>query len=440
MGPHPTQYVEIGGAQVAYQTTGDGPGDLVWCYGLGGQVDLIRQLPSHVDLLRRLETVRRVIVFDRRGSGASDPVPLNAIPTWEVFAEDLTAVLDATGSKSAAVIGTDETGPISILFATMHPERVSHLVLINTTARYLEAHDYDIGVSQAFADFMVELFRTRWGSEDLVRMVVPAQADDVEVSGWAQMMRASATPAAAAAQLEYVLHNMDVRPFLPLVQTPTLIIHSADAPFPSVDHARYLAANIPHATLIEYPVSSLVLSPEPSAADIVEFLTGERQVEIDRVLTTVLFTDIVGSTQRAAAMGDQRWRSLLDAHDRALREQIRRFKGREVKTIGDGFVVSFDGPARAIRCAVAINEAMHTLDVDLRMGLHTGECEVRGEDLGGLAVHIAARIGALANAREILVSSTLKDLVIGSGIEFTERGDFDLRGVPGTWRLFAVAS
>ena len=439
MDSYVTRYVEIGGSQVAYQVTGDGSADLVWSYGLGGQVDLIRQLPSHDDFMRRLEAFRRVIVFDRRGSGASDPVPLNAIPTWEVFAEDLTGVLDATDSKSAAVIGTDETGPISILFAAMHPERVSHLVLINTTARYLEADDYDIGVSPAVADSVVELFRTRWGSEDLVRMVIPPQADAVEVTGWAQMMRASATPASAAAQMDYVLHNLDVRAFLPLVQPPTLIIHAADAPFPSVEHARYLAARIPDATLIEYPGSSLVLGPEPGAADVVEFLTGERHVEIDRVLATVLFTDIVGSTQRAASMGDQRWHSLLDAHDRALREQIRRFKGRELKTIGDGFVVSFDGPARAIRCAIAINDAMRSLGIDLRVGLHTGECEVRGDDLGGLAVHIAARIGALADAREILVSGALKDLVIGSGIEFTERGDFDLKGVPGSWRLFTVA-
>lgn len=437
MESHPTQYVEIGGAQVAYQVTGIGSADLVWSYGLGGQVDLIRQLPSHDDFMRRLEAVRRVIVFDRRGSGASDPVPLNAIPTWEVFAEDLTGVLDATGSKSAAVIGTDETGPISVLFAAMHPERVSHLVLINTTARYLEDDDYDVGVSPAVAESVVELFRTRWGSEDLVRMVLPPQADAVELTGFAQMMRASATPFAAATQMDYVLQNMDVRAFLPLVQTPTLIIHAANAPFPSVEHARYLAAHIPDATLIEYAGSHLVLGPA-GAADVVEFLTGERDVEIGRVLATVLFTDIVGSTQRAAAMGDQRWRSLLDTHDRVLREQIRRFKGREIKTIGDGFVVSFDGPARAICCARAINESMQALDIELRFGLHTGECEVRGSDLGGLAVHIAARIGSLANAQEILVSSTLKDLVIGSGIEFTPRGEYELKGVPGSWKVFAA--
>jgi class 3 adenylate cyclase len=255
------------------------------------------------------------------------------------------------------------------------------------------------------------------------------------------MYRASATPRSAAAQYNYVLRNVDVRRFLPVIQVPTLVLHSPDVPLTTMEHGRYLAEHLPCATLIELPrADPAPAEMETTTSDIIEFLTGDRPVEINRVLTTILFTDIVGSTERAASVGDQSWRSTLDAHDGAVREQVRRFKGKEINTTGDGFVVSFDGPARAIRCAQAINNAVKPSGVDLRMGLHTGECEVRGDDLGGLAVHIAARIGALATSQEILVSSTLKDLVIGSGIEFTERGKYDLKGVPGTWNVFAVAA
>jgi class 3 adenylate cyclase len=338
-------------------------------------------------------------------------------------------------------MGVVETGPIALLFAAMHPERVSHLILMSTTARNMAADDYPFGFSSEAIDSLVELFADTWGTDDFIRLVQPSAADDAEVLGaYGRMYRASATPRSAAAQYDYFFRNVDVRSFLPLVQAPTLILHAADAPLLPIEHGRYLAEHLPNATLIEWPGDQLEPPDfDTTASDIIEFLTGERPVEIDRILTTVLFTDMVGSTERAASVGDQNWRSLLDAHDRAVREQVRRFKGKEIKATGDGFMVSFDGPARAIRCAHAINEAIRPIGVDLRMGLHTGECEVRGDDLGGLAVHIAARIGALATAQEILVSSTLKDLVIGSGIEFTERGNYDLKGVPGTWNLFALA-
>jgi class 3 adenylate cyclase len=436
-----THYVSVGSAQVAYQVVGDSSQDLVWCYAMGGQIDLFWEVPNGAELLRRLLSVRRVIVFDRRGSGASDAVPLNAIPTWEELAEDLIAVFDAAGSQRTALIATIESGAIAVLFAAMHPERVSHLILINTTARYLEAADYPIGVSPAAADALVELLASSWGTDDFTQVAFPALSGDADGTAlWSRMFRASATPRAAAAQYDYFMHNVDIREFLPLVQAPTLIFHSVDTPLIPVSHGRYLAARIPGATLIEWPGSDLVPGAEAGTAadDIIEFLTGERPVETDRLLATVMFTDIVGSTERAASIGDQRWRMLLDAHDRALREQVRRFKGKEIKTMGDGFLISFDGPARAIRCAQGIRQALSALGVEVRMGLHTGECEVRGEDLGGLAVHIAARVGALAASGETLVSSTLKDLVVGSGIEFTERGEHQLKGVPGMWRLFAV--
>ena len=435
-----THYVSVGSAQVAYQVVGDSPQDLVWCYAMGGQIDLFWEVPNGAELLHRLLSVRRVIVFDRRGSGASDAVPLNAIPTWEELAEDLIAVLDDTGSQRTALIATIESGAIAVLFATMHPERVSHLILINTTARYLEADDYPIGVSSVAADALVELLATSWGTDDFARVAFPSLASDAEgITLWSRMFRASATPRAAAAQYDYFMHNVDIRGFLPLVQAATLIFHSVDTPLIPVSHGRYLADHIPGAALIEWPGSDLLPAEASTAADdIIEFLTGERPVETDRLLATVMFTDIVGSTERAASIGDHRWHTLLDAHDRALRDQVRRFKGNEIKTTGDGFFISFDGPARAIRCARAIHRAVAALGLEVRTGLHTGECEVRGKDLGGLAVHIAARVGSIAASGETLVSSTLKDLVVGSGIEFTERGEHELKGVPGMWKLFAV--
>jgi class 3 adenylate cyclase len=434
-----TRYVDVSGAQVAYQVSGDGPEDLVFCHPVGWQLDLSSQVPFDSELIGRLRRVRRVIEFDRRGSGASDPVPLNAVPTWEGMAEDLTAVLDEVGSERTAVMGVAETGPIVLLFAAMHPERVSHVILYGTAARFMAADDYPFGISPKDMDWFVELTAATWGTDDYIRLtLLPSQVADPEATASsARMYRASATPRSAAVQYNYFLRDVDVRSFLPLVQAPTLVLQTVRPGLLPREHGRYLAQHLPRATLVEWPGDALP-DLETIANDTVEFLTGERPVEIDRILTTILFTDIVGSTERASSLGDHRWRSLLDVHDGAVREQLRRFKGREINTTGDGFVVSFDGPARAIRCAQAINEAVKPVGLDLRMGLHTGECEVRGEDLGGLAVHIAARIGALAAAREILVSSTLKDLVIGSGLEFTERGNHNLRGVPGSWSLFAV--
>jgi len=306
----------------------------------------------------------------------------------------------------------------------------------------MEAPDYPIGVAPAVLDTIFDLLTSSWGSDAFAAATNPTRVDDREfIKSAARMNRASATPSTAAAQMRYFLSSMDVRPFLPLVQNPTLVLQVTDSPFTLLAHGQYLADHIPGATFV--PMSGGDMTPPfgPNAAsEIAEFLTGERQsFEVDRVLTTILFTDIVGSTELAASSGDQRWLSLLDAHDRAVREQLRRFGGREIKHTGDGFLVSFDGPARAIRCAISINEAVRTLGMEVRTGLHTGECEVRGDDLGGLAVHIAARVNALAAPNQILVSSTIKDLVVGSGISFAEHGEHTLRGVPGSWRLFAVA-
>jgi class 3 adenylate cyclase len=437
--PPETHYVTVNGAQVAYQLAGNGSKDVTICLPLGGQIDGFWQLPPGPELLSGLGDVRRLIVFDRRGSGASDPLPPSGISRWEGLAEDLLAVLDKAGSERTALIGVNDTGPIAILFAATHPERVSHLIFWTTTARWMAADDYPFGASSQAIDAFVNFIATSWGTEDFARLAAPTR-DPEEIAAWMRMLRSSATPRSAATQWDYITRNVDVRRFLPLVQAPTLIFHPTDSVLLPIEHGRYLADHLPRATLIEWETTGFQ-PPDPAktTSDMIEFLTGERPTEVDRVLATVLFTDIVGSTERAASLGDHSWHRLLDAHDRAVREQMRRFGGKEVKTTGDGFLVSFDGPARAIRCALAVNEAMESLGIDLRMGLHTGECEVRGDDLGGLAVHIAARIAALGTSQQILVSSTLKDLVIGSGLAFTERGDYDLKGVPGTWKIFAVA-
>ncbi len=436
-----TKYVAVGDSEVAYQVVGNGPHDVLWIYPLGSHVDLVWQIPSYAETLDRLCAFSRVIILDRRGLGASGPAPDGTIPSWEVFTEDIGAVLDASQSTRAAIVSNRETGQIAMLYAGMHPERVSALVLLNTTARYLAADDYPIGEPSASVDAVVELLRTTWGTEDFARMAVPSIADDEEtLRVMAMTQRASATPKQAAALYDYFLRHGDVRQVLQSIQVPTLVLHVQNVPVLPIAHGRYIAEHIRGAEFIELPGADFGGGiPAAGIAEIAEFLTGERTLgEIDRVLTTVLFTDIVGSTTRAASLGDQRWRSLLDAHDRAIREQLRRFRGNEINTTGDGFVASFDGPARAIRCAQEITEATAKLGIELRTGLHTGECEVRGEDLGGLAVHIAARVGALANPGEVLVSGTVKDLVVGSGIQFGERGEHELKGVPGSWKLFAV--
>jgi class 3 adenylate cyclase len=436
-----TKYVAVGDADVAYQVVGDGPLDLLYFYGMGSHIEFAWESPAYAEFYMRLASFSRLIMFDRRGTGSSDGISRTAIPTWEEWTEDIVAVLDAAGSRRAAILAATDSGPISILLAATRPELVSHLVLFNSTARYLEADDYPIGASPDAVDALVEMIATGWGTELLTRLANPSMTDDAEwIRFTSKAIRSSVTPRTAAAQFNFILRN-DVRQALPLVQAPTLVLHTRESAFVPIAHGRYLAEHIDGATFVELPGGDSTTTPElyVIADEVAEFLTGERPVvEVERVLTTVVFTDIVGSTARAASLGDQRWRSLLDVHDRRVRDELRRFRGREIKATGDGFVASFDGPARAIRCARAIAQAAGKLGIELRIGLHTGECEVRGDDLGGLAVHIAARVGTLAGPGEIFVSGTVKDLVVGSGIDFIDRGDHELKGVPGSWKLFAV--
>jgi class 3 adenylate cyclase len=435
-----TRWVSVGEADVAYQVLGDGPPDLLLFNSLGNHVELAWEVPESSEFFTRMASLGRLIVFDRRGTGMSDGVARDAIPTWEDLAEDAGAVLDAVESTRAVILAQAETGPMAVLFAAMHPHRVAALVLVSTYARYQVDDDYPIGVSAEAIDAIVAMVQAEWGNQELVRVAMPGRAEDVDYrERTSRMVRSSATPRTAAAQYDYLLRRLDVRPVLSLIQVPTLVLNTRESVLFPAALGRYLADHIEGAQFVELTGPDMgFIASAAIAGEIAEFLTGERPVEIERVLATVLFSDIAESTATAASLGDRRWRSLLDAHDRAVREQLRRFRGREVNTTGDGFIASFDGPARAIRCAEAIIEATRALGIEVRAGLHTGECDVRGDDLGGLAVHIAARVADRACPGEVMVSGTVKDLVVGSGIAFNDRGDQELKGVPGTWRLFAV--
>lgn len=438
-----TMYVSVGEADVAYTVVGDGPFDLLYSYGLGSHVDIIWDDPRAARFLDQLASFSRLIFFDRRGTGASDGIVRNAMPTLEDWTEDMRAVLDVVGSDRTAILAAHDAGPIALLFTAMHPERVTSLVLANTSARHLAADDYPIGLSPRAVDAFVARAASLWGTTELARLVDPRRSQDTEFARqFARRLRAVATPRTAAAQYRYILENVDARPALPLVQVPTLVLHTTHNPIIPIDHGRYIAEHITGARFVAVPGQGTGWDDGESEIvidEIAEFLTGQRPVvDADRVLTTVLFTDIVASTERVASLGDRRWCTLLDAHDRAVRGLLRRFRGQEIKTTGDGFHATFDGPARAVRCARAITEAAHELGVEVRAGVHTGECEIHGNDLAGLTVHIAARVGAQAEPGEVLVSSTVKDLIVGSGIELVDRGEHDLRGVPMRWRLFGL--
>jgi pimeloyl-ACP methyl ester carboxylesterase len=358
--------VSVGDADVAYQIVGAGPPDLLLFNGLGNHLELAWQVADFRDLYTRLASFARLIIFDRRGTGMSDGVPNTAIPTWEDFSEDSGAVLDAAGSAQAAVLAANDTGPMAVLYAAMHPDRVTALALVSTYARYSGADDYPIGVSDEAIDDIVAMIRSgQAASRELLRAVNPSTADDEDfLDSVAMMMRSAVTPRSMAAQYAYFLRQVDVRGVLPLVQVPTLVLHSKDNVLIPVAMGRYLADHIAGARLIELPGGDFGLLGDNSttiADEVAELLTGQRPVDAERVLATVLFTDMVESTARAASLGDRRWRSLLDAHDRVVREQLRRFRGKEVNTTGDGFVAAFDGPARAIRCARSIVEATSAL-------------------------------------------------------------------------------
>jgi class 3 adenylate cyclase len=429
---------------VAYQVFGEGAQDLVYFYGSAAHIDMYWDAPASRPFLVRLASFARVIMFNRRGTGASQGAPSDATPSWEDWADDLLAVLDAAGSERTAVFATQDGGPIAILFAAMHPARVTHLILQNTTARYLVEDNYPAGRSSQRAATVVETIAALWGTPELLRLVNPSMADEQDFLEFgARWFRASATPQAAAAQMDYMLRSLDVRQALPLVQAPTLVVHARDSLLFPVEQGRHLAANINGARFVELAGGDMGITPENYcvADEVAQFVTGDRpETDIDRIFTTVVFSDIVASTELATSLGDSRWRHLLDTHDRIIRKQIGRFRGREIKTTGDGFLASFDGPTRAIQYASAIIKHTQELGVQLRAGLHTGECRMRGNDLAGATVHIAARLAALAHPNEILVSPSVVDLTTGAGVHFEPRGQHELKGLPGTWHTFSANS
>jgi class 3 adenylate cyclase/pimeloyl-ACP methyl ester carboxylesterase len=429
----------VDGLEIAYQIIGDGPMDVVIVPGLTSNVDRNADYPLYGGYLRRFPRFARTIALDRRGAGISD----REVGTGgaEERMDDVRAVMDAAGSRRAALLGHAEGGAIAILFAATYPDRVAALVLIHTSARGRVAPDYPIGSSPEQIERAAAAFRKRWGSgrgSGAITADAPDPAAAMEALGLLE--RSIGTPRSMVQQFLFGA-DRDVRSVLPLVAVPTLVMHSPHTFWPEAQ-TRYTAEHISGARFVSLPgFGSWDPLKQDAFCDVIEeFLTGQRPPigDANRVLATVLFTDIVDSTRRAAELGDRRWRSVLDAHDARCTAEIDRFRGRIVKHTGDGLLATFDGPARAIRCAQAIAASARALGLAVRAGLHTGEIELRGSDVSGLAVHIGARIGALALAGEVLVSGTVRELVVGSGLEFDERGERELRGIEGRWRLLAV--
>jgi pimeloyl-ACP methyl ester carboxylesterase len=437
-----TRYAKSGDYSIAYQVVGDAPLDIVLVPGFVSHVEYAWEDPDFARLFERLASFSRLILFDKRGTGLSDRVPVNKLPTLEERMDDVRAVMDAARSERAVLFGISEGGPMSILFATTYPERVAALVLYGTYAKRVREADYPWAPTMEWHRNNLEAVQHDWGGPTQVAQWAPSMADDDRFKRWwGQYLRLGASPAAARAVLEMTL-QIDVRDILPAVRVPTLVLHRSGDHRIEIGGGRYLAERIPNARFIELPGSDhLVWVGDADAVvnEMEEFLTGARRsAEPTRVLATVLFTDMVDSTSRAVQLGDARWRALISDHDRLVRGELARFRGREIDRRGDGFLAIFDGPARAIRCAFSIVERVHELGIQVRAGLHTGELDIMEAGIAGIAVHIGARVMSLAGPDEILVSSTVRDLVAGSGLSFSDRGVHELKGVPGTWRILRV--
>jgi class 3 adenylate cyclase len=439
-----TRYARSGDVSIAYQVVGDGPFDLVYVPGFVSNIELMWEEPGLARFLERLASFSRLILFDKRGTGLSDPVPNDGLPTLEERMDDVRAVMDAVGSKRAALLGHSEGGNMCVLFSATHPERTTALLLVGSYAKRIRSEDYPWAPTVEERAREIEETEATWGSPEAFRALAPSKENDPDFQRWiGRYLRQSASPKAAAALLR-MNTQIDVRDVLPTIGVPTLLLyrtHDADV---HVDEGRYIAERIPGSTFVELPgADHLMWTGDTDALlDEVEgFLTGVRRgPDPDRVLATVLFTDVVGSTETATRVGDRAWRSLLERHHQVVRRALARWRGREIDTAGDGFLATFDGPARAIRCAVAATEGIRELGLQIRAGLHTGEVEIAGGDVRGIAVHIGSRVAGLAGPGEVLVSRTVADLVAGSGIVLAERGEHELKGVSGTWLVYAVES
>jgi class 3 adenylate cyclase len=433
-------YTKSRGLSIAYSVRGDGPIDLVVVPGFVSHLEAGLEQPAIAGFLRRLSSFARVIVFDKAGTGLSDPV--EDATTLEERMEDLVAVLDAVGAERVALFGVSEGAPMCALFAATHPERARALIMYGSYAKGIGTEDYPWAPAREQVEMGGEMIELEWGSGVFLDVYAPSRADDPEFARWwAQYQRLSASPGMAKA-VARLAAEVDIREVLPAISVPTLVLHrSGDLLWP-VEGAEFVSEQIEGSRFVvvdgidHFP---FVGDTDALLSEVETFLTGSSaEPHPERQLLTVLFTDIVDSTRRGAELGDRRWRELLEGHDDVVREQLARYRGQEVKTTGDGFLATFDGPARGIQCAQAISQGVRPLEIEVRAGLHTGECEIRGEDIGGIAVNIGARISTLAGPSEVLVSSTVRDLVVGADFDFESRGSHALKGVPGEWSLFSV--
>ena len=434
------RFAQSGDVHVAYRVVGDGPIDLVYVQGTFTHLDVNWELPAYRRYCERLAEFTRLVLFDKRGMGMSDRVPGAA--TLEQRMDDVRAIMDAIGSERAAIMGGSEGAALAMLFAAAHPEHTSGLILVGPTVRLHRDNDWPWGVrTRAEQEALLRELPERWGTGFWWMSFAPSVGDQAWVDEFGGRLQTNAATPGSAAEWMRMAYDIDVRAVASAIGVPTLILHRAGDRVCHVGNSRFLAREIPDATYVELPGEdhSPWTTPDDLLAEIREFLTGRREVATpDRALATVLFTDLVGSTERAAELGDRRWRDLLAQHHSVVRRELARFDGHEQDTAGDGFFATFDGPARAIRCASAIIDALRPLDLDVRAGLHTGEVELHDDKVAGIAVNIGARVAAQGGPGEVVVSSTVKDLVAGSGLDFEDRETTSLKGIPGEWRLFAV--
>lgn len=432
-----------GGQYIAYQAFGQGAVDLVFIPDWGTNLEIMWEEPTLARFLQRLASFARVICFDKRGTGVSEPVPLGAVPSWEEWMDDVRTVLDAAGRERAAVFGHGDGGSMALLFAASHPARTSTLILADAYARRKRTDDYPCGIPEHAAARTIDGVLRNWGTgEDTRHGGAPSLANDDAFIAWRGRYERLAMNPGVLFPTYPQTYQVDLRPVLPTVRVPTLVLHRSGNRYIRVDNGRYLAEHISGAKFVEVPGDDHFFhagDTEALLGPVQEFLTGTREVaDENRVLATVLFTDIVGATAHAERLGDRAWADLLRRHHGLVRQELARFRGREVDTAGDGFFATFDGPARGVRCALAIRDVVRALNIEVRAGLHTGECEQMGEKVGGIAVHIGARVMGLAGAGQVLVSRTVRDLVTGSGLRFDDYGSHALKGVEGDWVLFEV--
>ena len=442
------RYAISGDARLAFRVRAGGPHQMVWVpsWITNQDLDDLVTQPLRGPLFERLSSFATCVSYDHRGMGLSDPVSLADLPTLEGWTDDLHAVVTAAGLEGVVLCGHGTAGSVAMLYAATRPERTRALILVNSFAAMARSDDYEAGTTPEQQERVIAWVEHVWGSGRNLRAAMPdVHVDDAQLRELARIERQSMPRAAVAPMLRQV-YATDVRAVLPVISAPTLVLHTVENRFVPIEHGRYLARHIPNARLVELPGADLQLFLGSAVGPVVideieEFLTGTRgAADTTRMLTTLMFTDVVGSTVRVAAVGDRAWRTVLDRHDEAVRRQLARFSGHQEKLTGDGILATFDGPARAIRCGTAIRDAARQIGLDVRVGIHTGEVERRGTELAGIAVHLACRVCETAQPSEVLVSRTVVDLVAGSGTTFDDRGEHELKGIPAAWRLFAVTT